>query len=380
MVKRLVVLGSTGSIGRQTLDVVRAHPSEFAIVGLAAGTNRSLLLEQAREFRPQLLFCQADIESAELPSGCRLVPDVREMVAAPGVDLVLQGMVGNAGLLPTLEALRRGVPVALANKEPIVIAGELLTAEARRSGAAILPVDSEPSAIWQCLHGEDGEQGVRRLLITASGGPFRKRPLKEMADVSPEEALQHPTWKMGTKITVDSATLMNKGFEVIEAHWLFGIPWEQVEVVVHPQSIIHSMVEFTDGSVKAQLGPPDMRLPIQYALFYPQRRPNGNLPRFDPFATKALTFEPLDPQRYPCFTLAVDAGRRGGTCPAVLSAADEVAVHLFLQRRIGFMDIPRLVRQALDEHTPVANPTVEDVLAADAWARDALLGSVAGVR
>jgi 1-deoxy-D-xylulose-5-phosphate reductoisomerase len=376
-VKGLVILGSTGSIGRQTLDVVRAHPGKFNVLGLSAGSNRRLLLEQAWEFRPPLLYCRDGPDSQELPSGCRWASDARELMAASGVDLVMQAMVGNAGLLPTLEALGRGIPVALANKEPIVIAGEILTSEAQRTGAPLLPVDSEPSAIWQCLRGEEPGKSLRRILITASGGPFRTMPLEELAEVSPEEALKHPTWTMGKKITVDSATLMNKGFEVIEAHWLFNVSWEQVEVVVHPQSVIHSMVEFKDGSVKAQLGPPDMRLPIQYALFYPERRPNADLPRFNPVETRSLTFEPLDPSRYPCFRIALEAGQRGGTYPAVLSAADEAAVELFLQRRIGFMDIPRLVRGALERHSPVAHPTAEQVLAADAWARESVAALMA---
>jgi 1-deoxy-D-xylulose-5-phosphate reductoisomerase len=378
MVKRLVILGSTGSIGRQTLDVVRAFPADFIVHGLAARSSSALLLEQAWEFRPRLLYCRDGNLPGALPPDCQMVSDLREMAAAPGTDLVMQAMVGNAGLLPTLDALREGIPVALANKEPVVIAGGLLTAEAHRSGAPLLPVDSEPSAIWQCLRGEAPEETVRRLIITASGGPFRQRPLEELAHVTPQEALQHPTWQMGPKITVDSATLMNKGFEVIEAHWLFAVPWDRLEVVVHPQSIIHSMVEFADGSVKAQMGPPDMRLPIQYALFYPERRGNAALPRFDPLTSTPLTFTPLDLQRYPCFALALDAGRRGGTYPAVLSAADEVAVELFLQGRIGFLDIPRLVGDALERHQATAEPTVEEILAADAWARKLLLHAMAG--
>ena len=377
--KSIAVLGSTGSIGCQTLDVLRAFPGEFSILGLSAWSSRDLLLRQAWEFRPQMLYCQNGVSPEELPPGCRLISDLREMVSAPEVELVMQGLVGNVGLVPTLEALQAGKQVALANKEPIVIAGELLMDQVSRSGVQLLPVDSEPSAIWQCLRGEDSDLGVRRLVITASGGPFRQKPLDTLAEVSPEEALQHPTWHMGPKITVDSATLMNKGFEVIEAHWLFDMPWDQVEVVVHPQSIIHSMVEFSDGSVKAQLGPPDMRLPIQYALFYPERLPNASLPRFDPIMAGALTFEPLDATRYPCFSLALEAGKRGDTYPAVLSAADEVAVEQFLQGRIGFLDIHRLVAQVLDRHQPTAHPAVEDILVADAWARNALRQEMAGV-
>ena len=377
--KRIVVLGSTGSIGTQTLDVVRTFPEEFEVLGLSAWSNRDLLLQQAWEFRPQMLFHRDDGASPELPPGCRRVSSLEEMASHGDVDLVVQGMVGNAGLLPTLAALQAGKQVALANKEPIVVAGELLTEEARRCGGEILPVDSEPSAIWQCLRGEAPDREVQRLFITASGGPFRKRPLEELADVTPEEALRHPTWHMGNKITIDSATLMNKGFEVIEAHWLFRVPWEQLEVVVHPQSIIHSMVEFTDGSVKAQLGWPDMRVPIQYAMFYPRRPHNPRVEAFDPVRSSPLTFEPLDEARYPCFTLALEAGRKGGTYPAALSAADEVAVQRFLRGEIGFSSIHGVVAGVLDRHQASPNPTTEELLVVDAWARQAAQEEVVGV-
>ena len=376
--KRIVILGSTGSIGTQTLDVVRTFPGEFEVLGLSAWSNRNLLMQQAWEFRPPMLFDRDDGTPLELPPGCRRVSSLEEMASHGDVDLVVQGMVGNAGLLPTLAALQAGKQVALANKEPIVVAGELLTDEARRCGGEILPVDSEPSAIWQCLRGEAPDREVSRLFITASGGPFRKRPLEELADVTPEEALRHPTWRMGNKITIDSATLMNKGFEVIEAHWLFRVPWEQLEVVVHPQSIIHSMVEFTDGSVKAQLGWPDMRVPIQYAMFYPRRPHNPRVEAFDPVRSGPLTFEPLDEARYPCFTLALEAGRKGGTYPAVLSAADEVAVKRFLRGDIGFSSIHGVVAGVLDRHQASANPTTEELLVADAWARQAAEAEVVG--
>jgi 1-deoxy-D-xylulose-5-phosphate reductoisomerase len=369
MVKKLVILGSTGSIGTQTLDVIRAFPEDFKVYGLAARHNSSLLLQQVWEFRPEVVYCQSGELKTSIPQNCEIVSGLEDMVTAPGIDMVMQAMVGSAGLLPTLAALARGTTVALANKEPVVIAGDLLFAEARRTGAPLYPVDSEPSAIWQCLRGEDSENAIRRLLITASGGPFRESPLENLEHVTPKEALQHPTWHMGPKITVDSATLMNKGFEVIEAHWFFNLDWDQLQVVIHPQSVIHSMVEFKDGSVKAQMGPPDMRLPIQYALFYPERRSNNNLSRFDPFSSTPLTFAPMDISRYPCFGLALEAGRLGGTYPAVLSASDEVAVDLFLQGRIGFLDIPRLVGDALGQHDGVSEPTVEDILSADSWAR-----------
>ncbi|MBI2855760.1 MAG: 1-deoxy-D-xylulose-5-phosphate reductoisomerase [Chloroflexi bacterium] len=367
-VKGLAILGSTGSIGQQTLDVVRAFPDDFSVVGLAAGYNLELLSQQVMEWKPQVVSCQGPEKTAAslLPPGCRMVAQ-EEVAAHPEVELVMAASAGGAGLKPIISAIKHGKTVALANKEPVVMAGEIVMGEARRRGVDILPVDSEPSAIWQCLRGE--KKDISRVVITASGGPFRQRPVEELATVTPEEALRHPTWRMGKKITVDSATLMNKAFEVIEAHWLFDLPWEKIQVVVHPQSVIHAMVEFVDGSVKAQLSPPDMRLPIQCALTYPQRMTNGSLPRFDPVATGALTFEEMDVARFPCFSLALEAGKKGGSYPAVLSAADEVAVELFLGGRIGFMDIPTLVEEVMSRHDPVSSPSLDEVLEVDAWAR-----------
>ena len=368
--KRLAILGSTGSIGRQTLDIVRAFPDEFTVVGLSAGSNLELLAEQATEFRPQAVSCEhpADVLAPSLPEDCQVATH-EEIAAHPDADLVMAASVGKAGLAPLMAAIRARKTVALANKEPVVMAGHIVMGEAARMGVDILPVDSEPSAIWQCLRGEEKE--LSRVVITASGGAFRNRPREELDGVTPEEALKHPTWTMGRKITIDSATLMNKGFEVIEARWLFDLPWEQIDVVVHHQSIIHAMVEFADGSVKAQLSPPDMRLPIQCALFHPQRVENGSLPRFNPVQTGALTFEALDADRYPCFRLALEAGRKGATYPSVVSAADEVAVELFLDRRIGFTSIPELVEDVLSRHTPVADPNLDEILIADNWAREA---------
>ncbi len=368
--KRIAILGSTGSIGRQTLGVVRAFPGEFSVVGLSAWSNTDLLLEQAWELRPALVWCKTPLPPEALPPGCRMAEGPTEIATDPSVEMVVQGLVGNVGLTPTLEALRAGKQVALANKEPVVMAGDLLAREVKRSGGQLLPVDSEPSAIWQCLRGEDPVRGVRRLIITASGGAFRGMPLEAMASVTPEDALKHPTWSMGSKVTIDSATMMNKVFEVIEARWLFDMPWERLDVVIHPQSIIHSMVEFDDNSVKAQLGPPDMRLPIQHALFYPRRLVNSELPRLDPVAVGALTFEAMDPERYPCFQLGREAARAGGAAPTVLSAADEAAVELFLDRRIGFLDIPKLISRALDSDDSGSNPTIEQLFAADARARE----------
>ncbi len=360
--KRIVILGSTGSIGRQTLDIVRAFPEEFEVVGLAAGSNTGLLREQIAEFSPRHVWCSApeDISSPDVT-----VTAMDEMVALHEVDQVMVALMGSVGLVPTLNALKHAKSVALSNKEPVVMAGRLLKDYEARYGGEILPVDSEPSAIWQCLRGEDNE--ILRLLITASGGPFRTTPLEEIAKVTPEQALRHPTWKMGQKITIDSATLMNKAFEVIETHWLFDVPWERIEVVVHPQSTIHSMVEFADGSVKAQMGPPDMRLPIQYALFYPQRLPNDMIPRLDTTISHALTFGPLDPERYPCFSLAISAAEKGGTYPAVLSAADEVAVQAFLDRKIGYPGIHDVVEQVLSEHDSLEGENAEQILEADRW-------------
>ena len=364
--KGLVILGSTGSIGRQTLDIVRAFPGEFQVIGLAGGLNLELLATQIEEFGPRLAYCASEEHRGSLPERVTFCP-MEEMVCQPDVDLIMAATVGSEGLIPTIRALENKKAVALANKEVIIMAGELVKSLAHPDGGTLLPVDSEPSAIWQCLQGEN--EPVRRIIITASGGPFRTIPLEDMEMVTPEQALRHPTWQMGKKITVDSAMLMNKGFEVIEAHWLFDVTWDKIEVVVHPQSIVHSMVELADGSVKAQLGPPDMRLPIQYSLFYPTRLENQQLPRFDTCATHVLTFESLDHQRYPCFNLAVGAGKKGGTYPAVLSAADEVAVELFLQGRIGFMDIYRTVETVLEDHTPSPGKRLEEILAADHWAR-----------
>ena len=361
--RKIVVLGSTGSIGRQTLDIVRAFPDEFEVVGLAAGSNTALLKEQVDEFQPAHVWSAA-ADGGAFPG--RTYTPMEDMVTLQRVDHVMVALMGSVGLIPTLNALAAGKQVALSNKEPIVMAGKLIKEYEARYGGRVLPVDSEPSAIWQCLQGEDNE--ILRLLITASGGPFRTTPLDEMESVTPEQALRHPTWRMGQKITIDSATLMNKAFEVIESHWLFGVSWERIEVVVHPQSTIHSMVEFADGSVKAQMGPPDMRLPIQYALFYPQRLPNSMIPRLDTSVSHSLNFDPLDPERYPCFSLATEAARMGGTYPAVVSAADEVAVQAFLDGRISYGGIHRLVEQTLSDHDPLPGETAEEVLEADAWA------------
>lgn len=375
--KGLAILGSTGSVGTQTLDVVRQYPDAFRVVGLAARTSLVTLGAQAREFHPALISCDGtQFEKAALFSNGSRESDLDEMVRHPDVDLVVTATVGDVALDPTIAAIEAGKDVALANKESIVIAGRLLTSLAKKHNVNLLPLDSEPNAIWQCLRGED--RAISRLMITASGGAFRNLLPAELATVTPKQALEHPTWKMGPKITVDSATLMNKAFEVIEAHYLFGVPWEQIDVVIHPQSMIHSMVEFVDRSVKAQMSPPDMRLPIQYALFYPDRMSNDVVARFDPTATGSLTFEKLVPERYPCFSLALDVAKRGGTWPAALCGADDIAVEAFLDGRISFVEIPTIIGEALVGHQSMTDPSPAESLAAAAWGRarvDALAGS-----
>lgn len=365
--KRLAILGSTGSIGQQTLDVVRSFPDRFQVIGLAAGRNATLLTKQIGEFQPKRVCLESAKGRERLPNLKYETLSLEQLAADPEVDLVVIAISGKAGLDPTLAAIRAKKSVALATKEVLVMAGGFITAEAQRHGAQILPIDSEPSAIWQCLRGE--EKRIARLILTASGGPFRHLSQDALSQVTPQQALEHPTWKMGPKVTIDSATMMNKGFEAIEAHWLFDVPFDDIEIVIHPQSIVHSMVEFADGSIKAQLSPPDMRLPIQYALFYPERL-SSKLPRLDFSNIGSLTFEPPDMGKFPCLQLALEAGRKGGTYPAVLSAADEVAVELFLEHRIGFLDIAKLVEEALEEHQSIPNPSLEEILAADAWARE----------
>jgi 1-deoxy-D-xylulose-5-phosphate reductoisomerase len=364
--KSLAVLGSTGSIGRQTLEVVRALPHRFRIIGLAAAKNLDLLAEQASEFRPRFIYLKDRKALVRLNTEGKFLP-LEEMASHPEVDTVVVAVSGRAGLAPTIAAVKSGKQVALANKESLVMAGKIITKEAALNKARILPVDSEPSAIWQCLRGEN-QQPVQ-LILTASGGPFSNFSPAQLKKVTAKQALKHPSWHMGHKVTIDSATLMNKGLEVIEAHWLFNIPFDNIRVLVHPQSIIHSLVEFRDGSVKAQLGYPDMRLPIQYALTYPERLPNPELPRLDWDSLDRLTFEPPDLDRFPCFRLAIEAGRKGGTYPSVLCAADEAAVALFLAGQIGFTDIAHLVERALAQHPAVAQPTLEEIIAADEWAR-----------
>jgi 1-deoxy-D-xylulose-5-phosphate reductoisomerase len=369
--RRLAVLGSTGSIGTSTLEVVGAHPDRFQVTALAARANVDLLAEQVRRHAPRFVSVATEASARELRQRLgRTSTEVGwgtegllQAASDSGADVVVSAIVGGAGLSPTMGAIAAGKDVALANKESLVMAGHLVTAEAKRRGVRILPVDSEHSAVFQCLGGRDGSQ-LRRIVLTASGGPFRARPRATFASITPEEALKHPNWAMGKKITIDSATLMNKGLEVIEAHWLFHLPVTQVDVVIHPQSIVHSLVEFVDGSMLAQLGVPDMRVPIQYALTYPERRASA-VPRLALESLSGLTFEAVDRERFPCLDLAYEAAQAGGSAPAVLNAANEVAVQRFLSRRIGFDEIPSLIRKALDAHPGRAVSTVEEVLEVD---------------
>ena len=383
--KAVSVLGATGSIGRRTLELISAFPGEFRVTALAArGRNLPLLIKQVREHRPQavaLLDPRARDQLArelrspkpELYTGLDGLATVAARVPA---DVVLSALVGGAGLVPTLAAITAGRTVALANKEPLVMAGHLMTGAARARGVGLLPVDSEHSAIFQCLASTaPGE--VRRLVLTASGGPFRGWSAQRLEAVTVSQALRHPTWRMGAKITVDSATLMNKGLEVIEAHWLFGMPLDRVDVVVHPQSIVHSMVEFVDRSVLAQLGMPDMGIPILYALSYPARLPCP-APALDLVRIGTLSFEPPDSVAFPCLSLARQAGEAGGGAPLVLNAANEVAVAGFLDGRCGFMDIPRLIAEALDAHAGVVPADLEACLGLDAEVRRFAEGALAG--
>jgi 1-deoxy-D-xylulose-5-phosphate reductoisomerase len=368
--RRIALLGSTGSIGQQTLDVVRCFPEHFRVVALAARQNVDLLAAQAREFQAPVTACFAD--SAEVAQAARAaLPGVLlgeqgllEVATLPEVDIVVAATSGLVGLEPTLAALRAGKTIALANKETLVMGGHLVMEEVRRAGVPLLPVDSEHSALWQCLRGEE-TSAVRRLVVTASGGPFRCSTLEEIRSVTVQQALAHPTWQMGPKITIDSATLMNKGLEVIEAHWLFAIPYEQIEVVVQPESIIHSMVEFRDGSIKMQASLPTMHLPIVTALSYPERlntAETGLLRALRWPEIARLNFEELDLARFPCFRLACEAARLGDTYPSVLVGADEEAVALFLAGKIGLLDIATLIETVLERHQPVANPDVPAIL------------------
>jgi len=382
-VKAISLLGSTGSIGTQTLDIVTDHPDEFRVVGLAAGRNVELLAQQIRQYQPQIVAI-SDAES--LPALKAAIADlspqptllagqegVIEVARHPAAEVVVTGIVGCAGLLPTIAAIEAGKDIALANKETLIAGGPVVLPLIQKHGVKLLPADSEHSAIFQCLQGVPAG-GLRRILLTASGGAFRDLPVEKLASVTVADALKHPNWSMGRKITIDSATLMNKGLEVIEAHFLFGLDYDQIDIVIHPQSIIHSLIEVQDTSVLAQLGWADMRLPLLYALSWPERI-YTNWEPLNLVKVGSLTFREPDHQKYPCMQLAYAAGRAGGCLPAILNAANEQAVALFLEEKIQFLDIPRLIERACDRYqvhnTPT--PTLEDILAADQWARREVL-------
>ncbi|MCL4540770.1 MAG: 1-deoxy-D-xylulose-5-phosphate reductoisomerase [Chloroflexi bacterium] len=367
---RIAILGSTGSIGQQTLDVVRRYPQQLSVVALAARQNESLLLEQVRAFRPRVACLTGRREWNVTHQGTRFLwgtEALTEVVTLPEVDIVVAAMSGNDGFRPLIEAIRAGKQIALANKESLVMAGTLVTQEADRAGCSLRPVDSEHSAIWQCLQGEERD-AIASLSLTASGGPFRTWSTMELAMATPEQALRHPTWSMGQKITIDSATLINKGLEIIEAHWLFRIPYSQIHVLIHPQSVVHSFVQFRDGSLKAQLGTPDMRLPIAYALSWPERWDMA-APPVDLVQVQALSFSAPDEDRFPLLRLARAAGEWGGTAPTVLCAADEVAVQAFLGGRLSWWQLHEVVEKVVMRLGTREAPSLEDILEADRASR-----------
>ena len=374
--KRVAILGSTGSIGTQTLDVIRQHPDWFTVEVLTAQHNWELLVAQALEFKPNAVVIGNEDHYSKVKEALSGEPikvfagqnAIAQVVEMDTIDVVLTALVGYAGLIPTVHAIRAGKQIALANKETLVVAGELITALAKQHGVNIYPVDSEHSAIFQCLVGEF-HNPIEKIILTASGGPFRGKDTAYLASVTREQALKHPNWDMGAKITIDSASLMNKGLEVIEAKWLFGLKKEQIEVVVHPQSIVHSLVQFEDGSLKAQLGLPDMRIPIQFALSYPDRL-KSNFERFNFVNYPQLTFEQPDVQTFRNLQLAYDALAAGGNAPCVLNAANEVAVAAFLNRQIGFLEMSDLIEETLNKSTFLARPQLEDYIESDRQARE----------
>ena len=375
--KRISILGSTGSIGKQTLDVVRQHKDKFEVIAISANSSVDLLLEQIKEFRPKYVAVYNELSAQKLKS---MIPSdisieilsgmegLKVISSLDEIDVLLTAIVGMIGLVPTLEAIKKGKDIALANKETLVCAGSLVMNEAKKNNVSILPVDSEHSAIFQCLNGEKTKE-IEKIILTASGGPFRGKNKNELINVTKNEALKHPNWSMGRKISIDSSTLMNKGLEVIEAKWLFDVNYDQIDVVVHPQSIIHSMVQFIDSSVIAQLGCPDMRLPIQYALSYPDRI-KCDFERLDLAKIATLTFEEPDMETFPCLKLAYETLKMGGTYSAVLNSANEVLVNDFLEDKIGFYDIPYYIEKTLEAHNSVSEPTLEEILEIDRWTRE----------
>lgn len=383
--KKIAILGSTGSIGVNTLKVIRQIPGAYRVAALTAGRNIELLLKQIEDFSPEAVAVLNEALARSLSDQLKkkgrpeiLVGPEGYVQAATlgGVDMVVSAMTGAAGLVPTYAALKAGKDVALANKETMVLAGPLIMAEARKRGASVLPVDSEHSAIFQSLQGH-ARADLRRVILTASGGPFREAPLSKMSSVTPEEALNHPNWKMGPKISIDSATMMNKGLEVIEARWLFELNMDQIDILIHPQSIVHSMVEYMDGSIIAQMGIPDMRIPIAYALSFPRHTPN-RLPPLELDAVGTLSFERPDMNKFRCLALALEAAAEGGSMTAVLNGANEIAVESFLSKKIGFSQIPRVIEKAMEAHQARPIDGIECVTEADRWARDAALSIVNG--
>ncbi|GAB4538078.1 MAG: 1-deoxy-D-xylulose-5-phosphate reductoisomerase [Thermodesulfovibrionia bacterium] len=374
MMKRLSILGSSGSIGRSTLEVVKMYPERFKVVALAVRDNIDLLKEQIDVYKPEVvaIFDESAGERLRME-----MPGVEVLVGMDGLitvatiesaDMVVSAIVGSAGLIPTFSAVMAGKNIALANKEALVMAGHLIIPEARKRGAMILPVDSEHSALFQCLENRNSAE-IRRIILTASGGPFLRKTKEELNHVTPEEALRHPRWKMGKKVTIDSSTLMNKGLEVIEAHWLFDMPSERIDVLLHPQSVVHSLVELIDGSLLAHMSVPDMKGPICYALSYPDRC-DGVLHRLDLAKTHELIFEEPDPERYPCLMLTYEALRCGGTMPSVLNASNEIAVKGFLNREIPFTAIPHVVSDVMSAHEPSKGETIEEIISASMWAEE----------
>ena len=379
--KKIGILGSTGSIGTQTLEIVRSNP-DLQVIALAAGSNVSLMEQQVREFHPMLAVmgseeAAADLKNRIADTDTRVsagMEGMLELAILPQMEVLVTAIVGMIGIRPTIAAIKAGKTIALANKETLVTAGHIIMPLAKEKGVSIRPVDSEHSAIFQSMHGENRER-VSKILLTASGGPFRGKKTEELQDITVEDALKHPNWSMGRKITVDSATLVNKGLEVMEAKWLFDVEPEQIQVVVHPQSIIHSMVEYVDGGIMAQLGMPDMKLPIQYALFYPDRRPMDGR-RVDFFALKSISFEEPDVKTFRGLQLAYDAIAAGGSMPTVFNAANEKAVGLFLDKKIRFLAIYDLIQGAMEQHKVIANPTVDEILEAEAQAHAYISGKL----
>ena len=371
--KNIAVLGATGSIGKNTLEVIESFPDKFKVTAISGKTNIGLLEKQINQFHPKFVVVMDENTKKQL---CHSISDkkikvecgcegLNKISTLDEVDIVVSAITGITGLTPTLEAIKKGKHIAIAAKELLVTAGEIILKEVRKNKVNFIPVDSEHNAIFQCLEGRD-KKDIKRIILTASGGPFYKE--KNLHDISPEQALAHPVWKMGRKISIDSATLMNKGLEVIEAHWLFGIDISKIEIIIHPECIIHSMVEFIDGSVLALLGIPDMKMPIQYALTYPERMPT-TLKSLDLAKVSQLNFSVPNFDKFPCLKLAYEAGTIGGTMPAVLNSANDVAVNLFLKKKIKFLDIPQIIEKVMDKHNVIQNPCLDDILASDAWAR-----------